>query len=419
MKVGFVGASHLGQVYSAATAAAGIEVTVIDPDESLISTLRATPSVAEPGLDDAWRTTRNIRTCSTDIQKSRDCDLVFISKDVPTDDRGESHEEVIELLAHDVFAALRGSETPVVLLSQVTPGTTRRLASEYELLSYQVETLVVGQALSGASHPERHIVGVANVTVGLHPRHAEWLDSFPAAKHVMTYESAELSKIAINLFLAASVSTTNSIAELARSLGASWDDIVPTLRTDRRIGPHAYLTPGLGLSGGNIERDLATFLRLADAGRADPSVIEAFVRSSKYHRDWTLRQLATVDLPSRAVVAVLGIAYKADTASTKNSPALEVLDALVDCEIRVHDPHAVLDERHSQIRQTENWREAVTGADCLIVMTPWAEYVSIDVDDILELMHGTTIIDPNRVLSRSDWKAAGYDYRSLRGTEIT
>jgi hypothetical protein len=52
-------------------------------------------------------------------------------------------------------------------------------------------------------------------------------------------------------------------------------------------------------------------------------------------------------------------------------------------------------------------------------MTPWAEYVSIDVDDILELMHGTTIIDPNRVLSRSDWKAAGYDYRSLRGTEIT
>jgi UDPglucose 6-dehydrogenase len=148
-------------------------------------------------------------------------------------------------------------------------------------------------------------------------------------------------------------------------------------------------------------------------------VIEAFVRSSKHHRDWTLRQLATVDLPSRAVVAVLGIAYKADTASTKNSPALEVLDALVDCEIRVHDPHAVLDKGHSPIRQTENWRDAVANADCLIVMTPWAEYVSIDVDDILELMHGTTIIDPHRVLSRFDWKAADYDYRSLRGTEIT
>jgi UDPglucose 6-dehydrogenase len=418
MKVGFVGASHLGQVYSAATAAAGIEVTLIDPSESLISTLREAPSVAEPGLDDAWRTTRNRRICSTDIHKSRDCDLVVISMDVPTDDRGTSRTELIESLAHDVFAAMSGSGIPVVLLSQVTPGTTRRLASEYELLSYQVETLVVGQALSRASHPERHIVGVANVTVGLHPRHAEWLDSFPAAKHVMTYESAELSKIAINLFLAASVSTTNSIAELARSLGASWDDIVPTLRTDRRIGPHAYLTPGLGLSGGNIERDLATFLRLADAGRADPSVIEAFVRSSKYHRDWTLRQLATVDLPSRAVVAVLGIAYKADTASTKNSPALDVLDALADCEIRVHDPRAVLDKRHSPIRQTENWRDAVVGADCTIIMTPWDEYVSINVDDILELMHGLTIIDPYRVLSRFDWRAAGYDYRSLRGTEI-
>jgi UDPglucose 6-dehydrogenase len=416
--VGFVGASHLGQVYSAATAAAGIEVTLIDPDGPLISTLRLAPSVAEPGLDDAWRKTRNRRTCSTDIHKSRDCDLVFVSKDVPTDDNGESRADLIESLAHDVFAALSGSGIPVVLLSQVTPGTTRRLASEYELLSYQVETLVIGQALSRASHPERHIVGVADVTVGLHPRHSEWLDVFPATIHVMNYESAELSKIAINLFLAASVSTTNSVAELARSLGASWDDIAPTLRTDRRIGPHAYLTPGLGLSGGNIERDLAAFLRLAKEGRVDSSVIEAFVRSSKHHRDWTLRQLATVDLPSRAVVAVLGIAYKAGTASTKNSPALEVLDALVDCEIRVHDPHAVLDERHSQIRQIENWREAVTGADCLIVMTPSAEYASIDVDDILELVRGTTIIDPNRVLSRFDWKAAGYDYRSLRGTEI-
>jgi UDPglucose 6-dehydrogenase len=405
-------------VYSAATAAAGIEVTLIDPSESLILMLREAPSVAEPGLDDAWRTTRNKRTYSTDLEASRDCDLVFISMDVPTDDHGESRAEVIESLAHDLFAALSGSGIPVVLLSQVTPGTTRRLASKYELLSYQVETLVLGQALSRASHPERHIVGVADVTVDLHPRHAEWLDRFPATRHVMNYESAELSKIAINLFLAASVSTTNSVAELARSLGASWDDIVPTLRSDHRIGPHAYLTPGLGLSGGNIERDLATFLRLAGGGRANPSVIEAFVRSSKHHRDWTLRQLATINLPSRAVVAVLGIAYKADTASTKNSPALEVLDALVHREIHVHDPHAVLDERYSRIRQTENWRDAATDADCLIVMTPWAEYASIDVAEILKLMRGTTIVDPYRVLSRIDWKAAGYDYRSLRDTEI-
>ena len=419
MRVGFIGASHLGQVYSAATAAAGIEVTLIDPSESLISALREAPSVAEPGLDDAWMKTPDKRTCSTDLQASRDCDLVFLSMDVPTDDHGESRSEVVETLASDLFVVLSGSGIPVVLLSQVTPGTTRRLSSKYKLLSYQVETLVFGQALSRASHPERHIVGVADVTDGLHPRHTEWLDIFPAAKYVMNYESAELSKIAINLFLAASVSTTNSVAELARSLGASWDDIVPTLRSDRRIGPHAYLAPGLGLSGGNIERDLATFLRLAGGGQADPSVIQAFVRSSKHHRDWVLRQLATLKLPSRAVVALLGIAYKPDTASAKNSPALEVMDALVDCEIRVHDPHAVVDERHSRVQQTENWGDAVTGADCLIVMTPWAEYTSINVDEIFKLMRGTTIIDPYRVLSGIDWRAAGCDYRSLREAGIT
>lgn len=83
MRVGFVGASHLGQVYSAATAAAGFEVTLIDPSESLISALREAPSVAEPGLDDAWMKTPDKRTCSTDLQASRDCDLVFLSMDVP------------------------------------------------------------------------------------------------------------------------------------------------------------------------------------------------------------------------------------------------------------------------------------------------------------------------------------------------
>lgn len=413
MKVGFVGGSHLGQVYSAASAAAGLEVIILDTNADLIARLEAGPSVVEPGLDETWRETRDLRRLSVNLRLARDCDIVFISQDVPTDENGVSNSIAVDSLAHQLFAALQGSRLPVVLLSQVTPGTTRRMSSAYAPLAYQVETLVFGQALSRAQQPERHIIGLPNSNDSPHPNHAEWLDIFAADKHIMNYESAELAKIAINLYLAASVSTTNSLAELARTVGARWEDIVPALRSDRRIGPYAYLNPGLGLSGGNIERDLATFMRLAQQDGVNASVVGAFVQSSEYHRDWALRTLAAQNFPSDGTVAVLGLAYKPDTASTKNSPALDILDHLEETVVRVHDPRAVLPTGHSSAKQCRSWREAVQNADCLIIMTPWDTYRSIDLHETVGLMRGRVVIDPYGVLRLSARSVPDLVYHSL------
>ena len=79
----------------------------------------------------------------------------------------------------------------------------------------------------------------------------------------MKYESAELSKISINCYLASSVTLTNTLAEVSKSVGASWEEIIPTLKLDKRIGKYAYLKPGLGISGGNIERDLSSITKIA------------------------------------------------------------------------------------------------------------------------------------------------------------
>jgi len=413
MKVGFVGGSHLGQVYSAASAAAGMEVVILDPDADLIARLEAGPSVAEPELDETWRETRHLRRLSADLRLARDCDIVFISQDVPTDENGVSNSTAVDTLAHQLFTALQGSRLPVVLLSQVTPGTTRRMSSAYAPLGYQLETLVFGQALSRARQPERHIIGLPNSNDIPHPKHAEWLDAFAADKHIMNYESAELAKIAINLYLAASVSTTNSLAELARTVGAHWADIVPALRSDRRIGPYAYLNPGLGLSGGNIERDLATFMRLAQHDGVNTSVVGAFVQSSEYHRDWALRTLAAQNFPSDGIVAILGLAYKPHTASTKNSPTLGILTHLQGTDVRVHDPQAVLSSGHSSAKQCRSWREAVQNADCLVIMTPWDTYRSIDLRETVGLMRGRIVIDPYGVLRLSARSVPDLVYHSL------
>src|SRR5439155_15766795 len=130
-------------------------------------------------------------------------------------------------------------------------------------LHYQVETLIFGRAVERALFPERFMVGCADPGQPLPQGFDEPLAAFKCPILPMLYESAELAKIAINIFLVASVTATNTLAEVCERIGADWGEIAPALRLDKRIGSSAYLSPGLGLSGGNLERDLATVLGLA------------------------------------------------------------------------------------------------------------------------------------------------------------
>jgi UDPglucose 6-dehydrogenase len=414
VKVGFVGVSHLGQVYSAVTAAAGMDVLLFGDDPSYMVELSQRPTISEPGLDELWQATSNQRVCSTDISDCLACDLIFISHDIPTDEHSQSDSSVVGDLASRLFEALGAATIPIVILSQLAPGSTRRIAAGRQYVSYQVETLVFGQAVERAQYPERFIIGVGDESLKIDSRHNQWLGSFGAPVHVMSYESAELAKIAINLFLAASVSTTNSLAELARAIGADWDDIAPTLLADRRIGPHAYLTPGLGLAGGNIERDLATFTNLAAVHRVRSEVVESFFRSSQYHRDWVRRQLDGLSPSDLIGVAVLGLAYKPNTASTKNSASLAILEQLSGTDVRLHDPVARLDEVPPRVAQVASWQEAVRGCTLLIVMTQWSEYACIEAEELRDLMNGKVIIDPHAALDHNAMRASGMRIRSLR-----
>jgi len=409
-----VGASHLGQVYSAVTAAAGMEIVLVDENPTSIQELIQHPTVSEPELDVLWRATRAQRVCTTDMSECLRCELIFISQDVPTEVSGQSDTSVVERLAEQLFDVLGESTIPVVIMSQLPPGMTRRLASSRRHVAYQVETLVFGKAVERARNPERIIVGLANSSLKINEQHEAWLQNFHVPIHVMNYESAELTKISVNLFLASSVSTTNSLAELARAIGADWDDIAPALRADQRIGPHAYLTPGLGLAGGNIERDLATFMNLADQHKVQSDVIDSFRRSSQHHHDWVIRQLNEISGQDLGQVAILGLAYKPDTASTKNSVALAVLKHLRGANVRLHDPVARLDNELPMVVQVASWQEAARGSKLLIVMTPWSEYARMDLVQLRNLMDGNVVIDPHAVFDKDAVTAAGLRWRCLR-----
>src|SRR5262249_15164929 len=142
-----------------------------------------------------------------------------------------------------------------------------------------------------AMHPERFIVGCADPARGLPPRYREVLDAFNCPILPMRYESAELAKIAINFCLVASIGVANTLAELSEAIGADWSEIVPALKLDKRIGPHSYLSPGLGIAGGNLERDLRTVLDLARDKQTDTGIVQAWIGNSRHRKDWCWRVL--------------------------------------------------------------------------------------------------------------------------------
>ena len=395
--------THLGLTTAVASASLGVEAVCFDPNPKHIANLaQGRPHVLEPNLERLMHEHQRRMTFSCDLADLEGCRLVYIAPDVPTDDEGNSDLTGLRDLIVQVDAALP-SHAVLVLLSQVPPGFSRALTLRAgRILYYQVETLIFGQAVDRAQHPERFIIGCANPGDSLPDVFRAYLDLFGCPLLPMRYESAELAKISINCCLVASIGVANTLAEICEHTGADWSEIVPALKLDKRIGPHAYLSPGLGISGGNLERDLKTIVQIADRQGTDARIVRAWIDNSHYRKTWVLRALHryVFNLEADPLIAVWGLAYKQDTHSTKNSAALELLTQLKAFRVRAYDPAvragglegATAEEAPSAL-------EACMGADVLAIMTPWRQFAEIPLCDILARMKGRIIIDPYRILA--------------------
>jgi len=421
--IGFIGLSHLGLNYSLATAAKGFEVMAFDPDTALVASLQQGRfPIDEPGFNALFAENRARLHYSADPAALAKCDLVFYALDVRTNERNESDLAPLTALIEGTIPALATNAT-VVVLSQVRPGYTRALATrlagngaKFGGFYYQVETLIFGAAVQRAMEPERYMVGAADPGAALPVSYQKWLKAFGCPILVMRYESAELAKIAINFFLVSTVATSNTLAEVCEAIGADWSEIVPALRLDRRIGQHAYLKPGLGIAGGNLERDLVTVQGLASEYQTEAGIVAAWQRNSAHRKDWALRALRREVLPAQpsARLALWGIAYKQDTHSTKNSAAVELMGSLPGCKLQAYDPVARIDPaRFPQVRLSPDALAALDQADALVIMTHWKEFSAVPVPEIASRLAGRLVIDPYGMLDARACAAAGLRHLRL------
>jgi UDPglucose 6-dehydrogenase len=404
MTVAFVGMSHLGIVSAMGLAAKGVDTLCIDKNKELIDQLRIGEfPIVEEDLGFLYMKARDCLRFSADLNLLKTCSLVYISQDVPTDDRGQSDTHGIDEYIKNVVEFLN-PESGIVILSQVRPGFTRKIKSTLSnYLAYQVETLVFGKAVERVCYPERYIVGLVDEESKLLPAHEKVLKLFDCPILTMNYESAELAKISINLFLASSVLAANSLAQLAEKIGARWSDIESALKLDKRIGSRSYTSPGLGISGGNIERDIRSAEILASSHNCDLALYHAIESNSLLRKQWPSKILLSLlpNLAPKPTVAMWGLTYKSKTHSLKNSPALRNIENLMHvCNLQISDPLVDIPAHLSgKVRFHDNPLEALEGADVLIIFNDSKEFSQFSIDVIKTMMRDRIIIDPYRVLS--------------------
>jgi len=413
--IAFVGMTHLGLVSAVAAAEKGFEVICFDPDVGLIDALKKSESViSEPQLIELLAKNQERLCFSSDPKIIQNCVLIYVAPDVSTNDQGQSDLSAINQLLSIVFDNTT-KKNVIVVLSQVPPGFTRGKRQDDKTLYYQVETLIFGQAINRALLPERYIIGCQNPKEPLPEPYLRFLEAHHCPILPMRYESAELAKISINMCLVASIATANTLAELCEKIGADWAEIVPALKLDRRIGQYSYLSPGLGISGGNLERDLATVINYANQYDADGGVVKAWINNSQRRKNWiwTILEKLGIEKEDDKRIGVLGLTYKENTHSLKNSPALVLLSQLEGWNVIAYDPVAAVNAAPNYVNRANSVLEVLKDAEILVLSTAWPEFRLISTPMLLENMAGRIVIDPYGMLNDVELKANGFSYFKL------
>jgi UDPglucose 6-dehydrogenase len=414
LTIGFIGMSHLGLCYIAATASKKLNVVGYDKDKKKIKAIRNNKiSIKEPLLKETLKKHKKYLRFDFNFNILNECNIVFLSQDIETDNYGKSNLTKVNYYISQIKKYLN-KDIELVILSQVKPGFTRKILWPKEKLFYQVETLVFGNAIRRAISPERIIVGSDKPNLKKSANVYKLYKLFTKKIIKMNFESAEIAKISINLMLIANISAANEIGSICEKINAKWSDVYNALVLDKRIGKHAYIKTGLGLSGGNLERDLFNSINICKKNSISDDFFKSMLLSSRTNKKWALNkfQLLSKKLKKQSKIGVLGISYKENTNSVKNSPALEILKKNPFKNIACYDPMADFSKIKYKFKKFNNYIPVIDNCDLLIILNNSSEFKKITLSILLKHMNGNIIIDPFNVLYKLDLKNNGFRYFS-------
>jgi len=415
MKVCVQGLWHLGSVTAACLASVGHDVVGLDADQRTIDGLnQGKAPLYEPGLDDLLQSgiARGcLRFTTNQDEAVAAAEVLWVAFDTPVDDDDRADVEFVLNQIKDVLPALTDG-TVVLVSSQMPVGSIRELETfARETLedkqfnfSCSPENLRLGKALDVFLKPDRMVVGVPTDEA----RYKLEKLLLPITDRIewMSVESAEMTKHAINAFLATSVTFANEIASICELVGADAKEVERGLKTETRIGPKAYLSPGGPFAGGTLARDIE-FLRVASRVKQLVTPLLSSVRASNdEHKNWVRRKLLDKFKVLKGVtVAIWGLTYKPGTDTLRRSLAVELCDWLIEqgVTVKVHDPAVrQLPERWSgHVLNQARAIDAVVGANALVVGTEWPEFRQEAANLLSVARPNLVVIDANRHLEKA------------------
>ncbi len=427
MKICVVGTGYVGLVVGACFAETGNDVLCADVDAKKIAGLKENRlPIYEPGLEPlVIRNQRDGRLkFTTDVAGSIEAaDVVLIAVGTPPDEDGSADLQHVLAVARTIGQHMNRpkvvatkSTVPVGTAELVRAEIAKHTKTEFHVCS-NPEFLKEGAAVDDFMKPDRVIVGVD------HPESRRMFEELygPFVRTgnplvFMDIPSAEMTKYAANAMLATRITFMNQIAQLCEAVGADVQLVRKGIGSDHRIGS-AFLFPGPGYGGSCFPKDVKALVKTADGKQVSLDVLKAVEAGNERQKRVLFDKLARHfdgKLKGRTI-AVWGLAFKAETDDVRESPALVLVEALLEAgaTVRAHDPAAMETARHQlgdRVTYATSAYDALVGADALAIVTEWREYRNPDFGRVKQSLSRPLIVDGRNLYEPSRLAEQGFTY---------
>jgi len=447
MHIAVVGSGYVGLVAGACFADLGHTVILVDNDEQKLAALKnGQCPIHEKFLPELLQRHRGHRlTFSDDLHSAvAASDAVFIAVGTPPTEEGHADLSYVESIARSIPGAINNykvivekSTVPVYTSEWVRKIILRNAAApdSFDVAS-NPEFLREGTAVTDFLYPDRIVVGAdsdrsaallrqiyAPLTDGSYYQRQDAIPrpdraQTPPPLIVTSTKSAELIKHASNAFLAMKISFINAVASVCESVGANVQQVCQGIGTDSRIGPR-FLSPGIGYGGSCFPKDLKAFRAVAHECGYEFRLLDEVMHINEEQRQRFLRKVRSALWTLRGKrLAVLGLAFKGGTDDIRESPAIALVETLLQegCRISAYDPAA-----HDRAREVlksgvvfaDNPYEAARGADAVLILTEWDEFAGLDLPRLHSLLKYPIVVDGRNLYNPESMAALGFTYYSV------
>lgn len=413
-KIGVVGAGYVGLTSAVCFAELGHDVIALDVDAKKITQLQnGSIPIYEPGLEDLLN--KNIQNkkiyFEIEVSKLNDCDYVFLCVPTPQDTDGAADLSYV-LKAVRTLSKILKKNSILVTKSTVPVNSWKSIELTLNRVDVDIvsnpEFLREGSAISDFFNPDRIVVGCINIDSAI--KVAKLYKNELAEVISTDNTSAELIKYASNSFLALKLSFVNELAALCENVQANVIDVLRGFGKDQRIGEH-FISPGPGWGGSCFPKDVKALNIISEQNLSAMSLLSATIESNQK----TLKRM--VDKIERILdnnlvekkIALLGLAFKANTDDVRESPAVAIAERLSDrgAKVCAFDPK-VKTLVNEKIIIAKDLDECISDSEIIVLLTEWHEFKDINPETISNKLKNKVIFDTRNLLNKDLWEKSGF-----------